>query len=101
LFFPKDFDCCALPYARAQSPDSGKKARRLERQNWVVRKSTTATTVHGKAARADEAQLCSVVHATTIGHYRDQVGSTVIAHPAGEKISMSFTLASAQRGALG
>jgi hypothetical protein len=41
------------------------------------------------------------VHLTTIGHYRDQDRSTTNAHPAVEKIWMSFTLASAQCGALG
>jgi hypothetical protein len=39
----------------------GIKARRFERQ-MGVRKSTTTTTVHGKAAREDEAQLCGLLH---------------------------------------
>jgi hypothetical protein len=47
-------------------PACGINARRFERQ-MGVRKSTTTTAAHDKAARWDEAQLCSVLHAV---HYR-------------------------------
>jgi hypothetical protein len=68
LISPKDFDWGAPYYATGwPCRPLAKKARRLERQNWAVRKSTTATTVHGEAARVDEAQLCDVVHAA---HYK-------------------------------
>jgi hypothetical protein len=89
-----EFDWGAPCHARAVVPPvSGKKARRLERQKMVVRRSTTATTVHGEAARADKAQLCSVVHVT---HYKACfVGAWLghLASPAFDKFSLSFRLA--------
>jgi hypothetical protein len=55
-----------MPQGLEGPPACGIKARRFERQ-MGVRKSTTTTTAHEKAARRNEAQLCSLLHAD---HYK-------------------------------
>ena len=76
---------------------------RISTASESVRKSTTttATTVQDEAARRDKAQLCGVLHIVTIGHDLTQPVRPPNRTPAVEKITLSFTLASARRGALG
>jgi hypothetical protein len=68
-----------------------------------VRKSTTttATTVQDQAARRDKAQLSGVLHSATIGHDSARTVRQLKLTPPIEKITMSFTLALARRGANG